>query len=44
MLNIIYFNNNFVNFVKISTHIDLIKINTLLAKIILKLIGKKNEK
>ena len=31
-----YFNNNFVNFVKIPTHIDLIKINTLLAKIIFK--------
>ena len=44
MLYIIYFNNNFVNFVKISIHIDLIKINTLLAKIILKLLGKKNEK
>ena len=44
MLYIIYFNNNFVNFVKISTHFDLIKINILLAKIILKLKGKKNEK
>ena len=44
MLNIIYFNNNFVNFVKIRTQIDLIKINTLLTKIILKHIGKKNDK
>ena len=44
MLIIIYLNNNFVNFVKIPIHIDLIKINTLLAKIILKLLGKKNEK
>ena len=44
MLYIIYFNNNFVNFVKIPIRIDLIKINTLLARIILKLLGKKNEK